>query len=76
MPGGAIQVDWEGRAIDPDAYVDLGKQGKTEGLLLIPITLSPNLQGQDRGAHGRVNVAGQAGRPADRRRPPTDRSRG
>ena len=57
MPGGAIQVDWEGRAIDPDIYVDLGKQGKTEGLLLIPITLSPNLQGQDRGAHRRVDVS-------------------
>ncbi len=31
LPGGAIQVDWEGKAIPPDAYVDLGKQGKTEG---------------------------------------------
>ena len=57
IPGGSIQVDWEGRAIDPDVYVDLGKQGKTEGLLLIPITLSPNLQGQDRGAHARVDVS-------------------
>ncbi len=56
LPGGAIQVDWEGKAIPPDAYVDLGKQGKTQGLLLTPITLSPNLQGQDRGAHDRVNV--------------------
>jgi NADH:ubiquinone oxidoreductase subunit D len=36
--------------------VDLGKQGKTEGLLLMPITLSPNLQGQDRSAHDRVNA--------------------
>jgi NADH-quinone oxidoreductase subunit D len=56
IPGGAIQVDWEGRAIDPDTYVDRGKQGKTEGLLLVPIKLSPNLQGQDRGAHARVDV--------------------
>src|SRR5574342_1009258 len=47
LPGGAFQVDWEGRAIDPAAYVDLGKQGKTEGLLLVPIRLSPNLLGQD-----------------------------
>ena len=38
------------------AYVDRGKQGKTEGLLLLPIKLSPNLQGQDRGAHARVNA--------------------
>jgi NADH-quinone oxidoreductase subunit D len=57
IPGGAINVDFEGRAIDPAAYVDRGKQGKTEGLLLIPVTLSPNLQGQDRAALGRVNAA-------------------
>ena len=56
IPGGAIQVDWEGRAIDPDTYVDRGKQGKTEGLLFVPIKLSPNLEGQDRGAHTRVGV--------------------
>jgi NADH-quinone oxidoreductase subunit D len=56
LPGGSIQVDWEGKAIDPAFYVDRGKQGKTEGLLLLPIALSPNLQGQDRGAQARVNV--------------------
>src|SRR5262245_55718857 len=57
LPGGSIQVDWEGRAIDPAVFVDRGKQGKTEGLLLVPIQLSPNLQGQDRAAHRRVDVA-------------------
>jgi NADH-quinone oxidoreductase subunit D len=57
LPGGSIQVDWEGRAIDPALYVDRGKQGKTEGLLLVPIQLSPNLQGQGREAHRRVEVA-------------------
>jgi NADH-quinone oxidoreductase subunit D len=57
IPSGPINVDFEGRAIDPAAYVDLGKQGKTEGLLLVPITLSPNLEGQQRAAHRRVNVA-------------------
>jgi NADH-quinone oxidoreductase subunit D len=56
IPGGAINVDFEGREIDPAVYVDRGKQGKTDGLLLIPITLSPNLQGQDRPAWERVNV--------------------
>src|SRR5205823_955347 len=56
LPRGPINVDFEGRPIDPAAYVDRGKQGKTEGLLLIPITLSPNLQGQQRAAYGRVNV--------------------
>src|SRR6266852_2135811 len=48
IPGGAINVDFEGRPNDPASYVDLGKQGKTEGLLLVPITLSPNLEGQGR----------------------------
>lgn len=56
IPGGPINVDAEGREIPVDAYVDRGKQGKTEGLLLLPITLSPNLQGQERPAHDRVNV--------------------
>ncbi|HET8579014.1 MAG TPA: NADH-quinone oxidoreductase subunit D [Methylomirabilota bacterium] len=56
IPGGAINVDFEGRPIDPATYVDLGKQGKTEGLLLVPVTLSPNLQGQGRRAQDRVNV--------------------
>src|SRR5213078_3574565 len=37
-------------------YVVRGKQGKTEGLLLVPITLSPNLQGSERPAHERVNA--------------------
>jgi len=56
IPGGPINVDFEGRPIDPASYVDLGKQGKTEGLLLVPITLSPNLQGSERPAHARVNA--------------------
>ena len=56
LPGGAVNVDFEGREIDPAVYVDRGKQGKTDGLLLIPVTLSPNLQGQDRAALERVNA--------------------
>jgi NADH-quinone oxidoreductase subunit D len=56
LPAGPVNVDFEGRPIDPAAYVDQGKQGKTEGLLLVPITLSPNLQGQERPAHRQVNA--------------------
>ncbi|OGL15924.1 MAG: hypothetical protein A3G97_09615 [Candidatus Rokubacteria bacterium RIFCSPLOWO2_12_FULL_69_21] len=56
LPGGPINVDWAGRAIDPASYVDLGKQGKTEGLLLLPITLSPNLAGLERPLHRALNV--------------------
>ena len=57
MPGGPINVDFEGRPLDPGAYVDQGKQGKTEGLLLVPIHLSPNLQGQNRAALQAVNTS-------------------
>jgi len=57
MPGGPINVDFEGRPIDPAAYVDQGKQGKTEGLLLVPLRLSPNLEGQHRREWNRVNTA-------------------
>ncbi|MBI2217116.1 MAG: NADH-quinone oxidoreductase subunit D [Candidatus Rokubacteria bacterium] len=56
IPGGPINVDAHGRAVDPASYVDRGKQGKTEGLLLLPITLSPNLQGQNRAQHAEVNA--------------------
>src|SRR5438552_2464141 len=56
MPGGPVNVDFEGRPIDPAAYVDQGKQGKTEGLLLLPIRLSPNLEGQNRKALERVTA--------------------
>jgi len=57
IPGGPINVDFTGRPIDPGAYVDRGKQGKTEGLLLVPVTLSPNLQGQQRAELAQVNVS-------------------
>jgi NADH-quinone oxidoreductase subunit D len=57
IPGGPIQVDWEGRPVDPPTYVDQGKQGKTDGLLLVPIRLSPNLEGQERARLREVNAA-------------------
>jgi NADH-quinone oxidoreductase subunit D len=57
IPGGPINVDHQGRPLDPATYVDQGKQGKTESLLLIPIRLSPNLQGSERPAHQRINAA-------------------
>ncbi|MBI3028389.1 MAG: NADH-quinone oxidoreductase subunit D [Candidatus Rokubacteria bacterium] len=56
LPGGPINVDVQGRPMDPASYVDLGKQGKTEGLLLLPITLSPNLAGLERPRHRALNV--------------------
>jgi NADH-quinone oxidoreductase subunit D len=56
MPRGPINVDSGGRPVDPATYVDRGKQGKTGGLLLVPLTLSPNLEGQSRAALEQVNV--------------------
>lgn len=56
IPGGSLNVDLSGNPIDPATYIDRGKQGKTEGLLLLPITLSPNLMGLERPAHRALNV--------------------
>ena len=56
LPGGPVNVDFEGRPFTPPAeYVDRGKLGKTGGLLLTPLRLSPNLEGQERALHDRVN---------------------
>lgn len=57
MPGGPVNVDFEGRPFTPPAeFVDRGKLGKTGGLLLTPIRLSPNLEGLERPLHARVNA--------------------
>jgi NADH-quinone oxidoreductase subunit D len=56
IPDGAVNVDFSGNPIDSSAYADRGKQGKTGGLLLTPITLSPNLEGLERRRHREVNV--------------------
>jgi NADH-quinone oxidoreductase subunit D len=57
IPAGPTNVDHSGNPIDPAHYVDRGKLGKTEGLLITEIKLSPNLQGQERPAWESVNVA-------------------
>ena len=57
LPGGPVNVDHEGRPFAvPAEYVDRGKLGKTEGLLITDIRLSPNLAGQERRHHARVNA--------------------
>jgi len=58
MPAGPVNVDFEGRPLPtPAEYVDRGKLGKTDGLLLTPLRLSPNLRGQERPFHDAVNAA-------------------
>jgi NADH-quinone oxidoreductase subunit D len=57
LPGGPVNVDHEGRPFAvPAEYVDRGKLGKTEGLLITDIRLSPNLAGQERRHHAAVNA--------------------
>jgi NADH-quinone oxidoreductase subunit D len=57
LPGGPVNVDHEGRPFAvPAEYVDRGKLGKTEGLLITDIRLSPNLAGQERRHHTQVNA--------------------
>ena len=57
LPGGPVNVDHEGRPFVPPAeYVDRGKLGKTAGLLITDIRLSPNLAGQERRHHVAVNA--------------------
>jgi NADH-quinone oxidoreductase subunit D len=58
MPAGPVNVDFEGRPLPtPAEFVDRGKLGKTDGLLLTPLRLSPNLRGQERPFHDAVNAA-------------------
>jgi NADH-quinone oxidoreductase subunit D len=57
LPGGPVNVDHEGRPFAiPAEYVDRGKLGKTDGLLLLDIKLSPNLEGQERRRHQALNA--------------------
>jgi NADH:ubiquinone oxidoreductase subunit D len=74
IPGGAVNVDFEGREIDPAAYVDRGKQGKTDGLLFIPVTPVAESPGARTAALGgeRALISGWCCRP---RTTPTGPSR-
>ncbi|MBI3457834.1 MAG: NADH-quinone oxidoreductase subunit D [Candidatus Rokubacteria bacterium] len=57
IPGGSVNVDFEGRPFTPPAeFVDRGKLGRTERLLLTPLKLSPNLRGAERPFHAAVNA--------------------
>ena len=54
LPGGPTNVDSEGRAIEPDVMADLGKFGKTEGLLKNEVLIEPTLSGSQKRFHDRV----------------------
>jgi NADH-quinone oxidoreductase subunit D len=54
MPGGAINVDFEGKAIPSFDLVDRAKLGSTAGLLNTLTTVEPTLEGTERPYHDRV----------------------
>ena len=48
IPEGPTNVDPEGKVIDPDLMADLGKFGKTAGLLQNEVLIQPTLQGSEK----------------------------
>lgn len=56
MPEGPIAVDRHGTPLEPAQVVDLGKVGRTEGLLEARLTLSPNLEGMEEERLKNVNT--------------------
>jgi NADH-quinone oxidoreductase subunit D len=51
IPQGPTNVDPEGRVIDADVMADLGKFGKTAGLLKNEVIIEPTLQGTEKRYH-------------------------
>ncbi|MFQ5930443.1 MAG: NADH-quinone oxidoreductase subunit D, partial [Acidobacteriota bacterium] len=56
IPQGPTNVDAEGNVIDPDLMADLGKFGKTSGLLKNEVLIEPTLQGSEKRYHDRVRA--------------------
>ncbi|MFQ5739896.1 MAG: NADH-quinone oxidoreductase subunit D [Acidobacteriota bacterium] len=56
IPGGPTNVDVEGKAIDPSLMADLGKFGKTRGLLKNEVLIEPTLEGSQERYHKGVSA--------------------
>ena len=54
LPAGPTNVDAEGRVISPDLMADLGKFGKTAGLLKNEVLIEPTLAGSEKKFHNGV----------------------
>jgi NADH-quinone oxidoreductase subunit D len=54
MPGGPIQVDSEGNAIEAHEMVDRAKMGQTRGIRETLVQLSPNLEGLEGASYDSV----------------------
>lgn len=57
IPEGPTNVDSEGEVIDPDLMSDLGKVGKTSGLLNNNVLIEPTLEGSEKRYHDRLYAA-------------------
>ena len=62
MPEGPTNVDPDGKLIAPDLMADLGKFGKTRGLLSNEVLIEPTLQGSEKRFHSRVYSADKTSR--------------
>jgi len=56
IPEGPTNVDPKGEVIDPDLMSDLGKFGKTAGLLQNEVLLPPTLQGSEKRYHEGISA--------------------
>ena len=56
IPGGPLNVDWEGRALPADVMVDEAKMGRVAGFHEVHVRLDPTLEGSTRGYHDAVNT--------------------
>lgn len=54
LPEGPTNVDTQGKVIDADLMADLGKFGKTRGLLSNEVLIEPTLQGSEKKYYHRV----------------------
>ena len=56
LPGGALNVDFEGNVLPADVMVDEAKMGRVAGFKGTRVTLDPTLEGSTRGFHEKVNA--------------------
>ena len=56
IPGGPLNVDWEGSILPADVMVDEAKMGHVSGFKQVHVQLDPTLEGSTRGYHDAVNA--------------------
>jgi len=54
LPGGPTNVDMSGKPIEPSLMADLGKFGKTAGLLMNDVLIEPTLEGGEKRNRPRI----------------------